>query len=310
MKAKIEQIKHLSYETIHGYLNEDLIDKGLIEITRVDLMTNMKSKFKKYFRLSLNGLLYVIMNCSEDASGDLIQSIVKHYRTNIFFGIFLYPLIKEETLMALTPGWDFKIIADMHTYLQNICQSLDESLKSLKTGPRTTTDGFVVQEIFFWIKDDAEQLPFISILSLKYFLKKTLRWDWIFDASFILNIQEKTIEIINPQNPKDNSLITFNENEKRAVLRQNGKQLFEFRISETDSLISFEIKTSSKRIKFIDSHFVDDVREYLLILLTKLREQSQLNVIFDIFYQDERFKKALERMDLKPITKLDTLLDY
>ncbi len=114
MEAKIDQIKHLSYETIHRYLNEDLMDTGLIEITRVVPMTNMKSKFIKYFRLSLNGLLYVIMNCSEDASGDLIQSIVNHYRTNIFFGIFLYPFIKEETLMALTPGWDIKVFLDLY----------------------------------------------------------------------------------------------------------------------------------------------------------------------------------------------------
>lgn len=165
----------------------------------------------------------------------------------------------------------------------------------------------MVREIFFWNNDNAEQLPFISILSLKYFLKKTLRWDCIFDASFIPNFHEKMIEIRNPQNPKDNSVITIIEGGTKAVLRQNSKWMFEFRISETETILNFGVTTPSKRINFVNSDFVDYVQEELLMLLTKLRQFSSLNTTFDIFYRDERFKKALISMNLKPITRLEAL---
>jgi hypothetical protein len=53
--------------------------------------------------------------------------------------------------------------------------------------------------------------------------------------------------------------------------------------------------------------------KHLLVLLTKVREQSrfsQLTGAFDIFYNDERFRNALERMDLKPLTKMNSLVDH
>jgi len=305
-EANLEELKHLDYNTIRRYII-DLKGIGLLEVTKSEPIKNMKSKFKNYYGLTLAGLLYVIMNDIEDSPSDLILSIVKQYENNLFFSIFLYPFIKEETIPALTRGWDTKIFLDLYIYLRDICKALYKSLRSLKTAPLTTYDGYVIQQIFFLIKDDAEPLPEVSKLFLRYFLKKTLKWNWIDDVNIIPDVIEKTVEIRNPHNTEDNCVITIIDDGRRAILRQNSKKMFEFRISEIDSLISFEIKTPLKRIDSINSIFVDEAREHLLILLTKLREISPLFSMFEIFYQDERFKQALEQMDLKPITKLDML---
>ncbi len=118
--------------------------------------------------------------------------------------------------MALSPGWDSKIFLDLGIYLKDICKSLDKFLRSLKTSPLTTSDGYVLQQIFFLIKDGPEPLPYVSKLFLIYFLKKTFKWNWIDEAKFIPDAKEKTIEIRNSHNPKDNCIITSIKDEKRA----------------------------------------------------------------------------------------------
>jgi inhibitor of KinA sporulation pathway (predicted exonuclease) len=97
----------------------------------------------------------------------------------------------------------------------------------------------------------------MSILFLKYFLKKTFNWDWIDEANFISDVQERTIEIRNSHNPEVNTTIRIINDGKMAILRQNSKKMFEFRISETDAMISFEIKTPLKRIDTVNSQFLE-----------------------------------------------------
>ena len=308
-EAQLEVLKHLGYNTIRRYIL-DLKDTGLLEITKSEPMPNMKSKSINYYGLTLIGLLNIITNDNAGPSLDLIQSIVLNHKNNVFFTIFLYPFIKEETILALASGWNTEIFLDLHIYLRDICKGLDKSLRLLKTAPHTTSDGYVLQQIFFLIKDDAEPLPYVSELFLRYFLRKTFNWNWIDEAKFIPHIKEKTVEIRNPRNANDNCMITIREDEKMGILRRSGIKLFEFLISEADSMISFEIKTPRKRIDSVNFSFVYEARERLLILLTKLREQSKLLGTVDIFYKDERLKNTLESMDLKPLIKFDSLIDH
>ena len=254
------------------------------------------------------------MNSSDSVSKDIIQSVVTHYRNNVLFGIFLYPYIRADTLMKLTLDGDIGILPCLLSYLRNICTSIYDSLKKLKASEQTTTtDDYLTQQIFFWNKDTAESLPWISILFLKYFLEKTLKWDWLDAANFIPHIQERTIEIRNPHNLRDNSTIRILKDGKTAILRQNSKRMFEFRISETDAMISFEIKTPLKRINTVNNQFLEKSKKHLLILISELREQAQFSQLlgtFEFFYNDERFRNALIRMDLKPLTKIDYMLDH
>ncbi len=308
--ANLKEFDDVSYESTHRYFREKLIDLDLIEITRADLIPNTKTKFKKYYRLSFNGLFYVLMNSPNSTPEDIIQSVVTHYRNNVLFGIFLYPYIREDTLMKLTSAGDIKILPYLHTYLRNTCRNIHEFLRKLETSKHTTTDEYLSQQIFFWNKDTTEPLPWICILFLKHFLEKTLKWDWLNDANFIPDIRERTIEIRNPYNPKDNSAIRILEDGKIAILRQNSKRMFEFLVSETDKRFSFEVKSSRKRIDLIkdsiDISFVHTSKEQLLVLLTRIRYQVfPSSDTYHILHQDERFKKALQRMKLKPLNEPD-----
>ncbi len=80
-------------------------------------------------------------------------------------------------------------------------------------------------------------------------------------------------------------------------------KIYEFSIHISDSLLSLGAKTDRKRIDSLELTVVDHCRTHLLVFLTKLREVSPYNVSFDILYQDENLKKALESMGLKPMLK-------
>ena len=62
-----------------------------------------------------------------------------------------------------------------------------------------------------------------SYYGLQYFLNKALKWDWIYQAQVLPKIKENVIEIIDPYNLKNTSRMTIMMDEKKAVLRQNGK---------------------------------------------------------------------------------------
>lgn len=150
-------------------------------------------------------------------------------------------------------------------------------------------------------------MPLLSYYSLQYFLNKAFKWDWIYHAQILAKIEENVIEIINPHNLKNNSRITIMMDEKKAVMRQNGIRIYEFSLHVNDSFLCLGAKTDRKRIDSLDLSVVDRCRTHLLIFLTKLREVSPYNVTFDILYQDENLKKALEIMELRPMVK-DKLL--
>jgi hypothetical protein len=305
--SSLEELKNYDYNTIRRYVNYLLDDLKLIEIEKKELVQNMKSKYKKYYRLSLNGIFFVILNTFDNSKEDLIFSLLRNYGNNILFSLFLYPFIKEQTLKALRVGWDSDIFFNISLYLRDVCKDIVESIRSLRTMNFTTTDGYIIKQVFICSTNTDSSLQTSSTLVLQHFLNKILKWDWVFKSTVIPKIDENVIEISDPYNPKNNSRITLLNDEKKAVLRQNSTKLYEFSITVNDSSLILGAKTKIKRIDSLSLSFVNRCREHLLIFLTKTREKSPYNVTFDILNQDENLKKALEHMDLKPMVKDDFL---
>ncbi len=171
----------------------------------------------------------------------------------------------------------------------------------------TSSDGYIINQIFVFPSNSNQPLPSQSCHGLQYFLNKAFKWNWIYQAQIQPKIKENVIEIIDPYNLKNNSRITITRDEKKAVLRQSGIKICEFSIHINDSVLSLGAKTDRKRIDSLELSVVDQCRTYLLVFLTKLREISPYNVTFDVLYRDENLKKALEMMELKPLLK-DNLL--
>ena len=87
-KASLTSLMDLEYNTIRKYILCISNNLKLIEAERQELMEHMKSKFKRYYRLSLSGIFYIILNTSDMSDYDLVSYLLKNYPENKLFAIF------------------------------------------------------------------------------------------------------------------------------------------------------------------------------------------------------------------------------
>ncbi len=106
------------------------------------------------------------------------------------------------------------------------------------------------------------------------------------------------IEILDTSNPKNKSYISIHKDDRKAVLRQGGKNIYEFSSSPNDSFLSIETETDRKSIDIMETPLFHRCKENLLVLLTNLRTQiTKYNPSYDVLSKDEKFKKALDYLD-------------
>ena len=109
----------------------------------------------------------------------------------------------------------------------------------------------------------------------------------------IPKVYDNMIEILDSTNSKIYSIFILKD-EKRAVIRQNGKELFKFSVKDEGSFLSIEAKTNKKNIDIVEMPFCHKFREHLLIFLLKLRTQiSSLHPVF--LYSYIRMKITVKR---------------
>jgi hypothetical protein len=162
----------------------------------------------------------------------------------------------------------------------------------------TTPDGYLIEQVFVWpTNSKGPRLDFSSV-NLRYFLKRTLKWDWINDARITPRFNDNVVDITCPPNPQKTSTISIRRDTNKAVLRQQGQKMYEFSINPNDLFLSIEAKTDRTGIDFMETPFVNRCKELLIAFLTRLRTQiTRHNPSFDILDKDEVFKKALNFVD-------------
>ena len=105
------------------------------------------------------------------------------------------------------------------------------------------------------------------------------------------------IEILDSTNSKRYSIFILKD-EKKAVLRQNSKELYNFSVKDNGSFLSIDARTNKKNIYIVEMPFYHKFREHLLIFLLKLRTQiSSLHPSFSILNEDENYRKASEFLE-------------
>ncbi|MFZ0513341.1 MAG: helix-turn-helix domain-containing protein, partial [Candidatus Nitrosopolaris sp.] len=92
-----------------------LKDLGLIEeVTKKPNIHNAH-----YYKLSAHGVYHIIAN-KDRLEYDILNSLIKNYEDHPLFQYFLYPCIKQETLLKLR---DSAISSHTFSYLHDCCQS-------------------------------------------------------------------------------------------------------------------------------------------------------------------------------------------
>ncbi len=295
-------MKRQSERTI--YRNVDDLFKKFKLIELIDDEHYLKkitaTKYIKPYRLSLSGIFYIIMNSYDITYDDLILYLLKNYQENILFTLFLYPFIKKQTL--LENDWDTPFFSIVSSYLKDISKTIITYVKSIKS-MSTSTDGYYNIHLLDWPNSSTKiDIPISHYSNLRYFLKKTLDWYWIDIAKIIPKVNENSIEIIDKYNPENKYNIHIIKDEKKAILRQYGKWLWEFSVIDNGSFLTMEAKTDRKSEDIINVPFVESCKRHLLNFLTSLKtnvipSSSYTNQSFETLTKDEKYQKALKYLE-------------
>src|SRR6476661_9283781 len=126
----------------------------LIELVenKVRLIKGTDTKYVKPYRLSLNGIFYLILNTFNIQYGDLILSLLENYRYNILFEFFLYPFIQIQTMLDIKE--DHAFFSTVVIYLRSICNTIIYNIGRLRNMGFATDDGYIIEQVFIWPNND------------------------------------------------------------------------------------------------------------------------------------------------------------
>jgi hypothetical protein len=196
-----------------------------------------KGKDPKPYRLSLNGIFYVILNNFSGLYEDLVIPLLKNHGSNILFTLFLYPYISQVTLLEIKEN---NIFYEVYRYLNNTCITIINSLKSLTNLVYTVDkDGYMLDRLFTW-PNKSTSSPQISFedKKLRNFLKTHYNWDWICYSRITPNYKQNVIEIFKPNEPEEIIRLSIDEKENKAIITINNKKLDEFIVTRYDLFLS------------------------------------------------------------------------
>jgi hypothetical protein len=217
VKASLTSLSDLEYNTIRRYILSISDNLKLIEPERQELVEHMQTKYLRYYRLSLSGIFYVILNTFDISDDGLVSHLLKNYPENQLFAIFLYPFINKQTLIET--DWDTSFFSIVSSYLKDISKTIVTCVKSVK-GMSTSDDGYYNIHLLDW--------PINSV-----------------------------IEIKDTANPENKPYIRIVKDEKKAILRQKDTKLYEFIVVDNDSFWTLEAKDDRKSIDVVDASFVE-----------------------------------------------------
>ncbi len=257
----------------------------------------------KPYRLSINGIFYVILKTYDVSFIDLVLSIQENYRENILFTHFLYPFITEQTLLeSKNDSAFFTIIV---CYLRSICNVIVDGLNCLKKidFSSISDDGYLLKQVFVWYDSLRENSNSSLIPNIKNFLQMSLGWDRIEDVRIFPKVNENIIDIQDMSKPQIKTQIVIIRNIPKAILRQNGEDVLEFAVKNEGTFLGIYVRSDRKWFEPLDFQFYHSCKERLVNFLTKLRTDilhsncSYRNPIFEILSKDENYKKALEFLE-------------
>ncbi len=301
-------VKHISIngkkpwpKTIWRYFNY-LHKHNLIEVAKEYAPVGQnKIRDQIPFKISLNGIFYMMLNHVGQSYNELIIPLLHRYDSNVLFTLFLYPFINKNTLLKIEDNVVFSII---YAYLKNVCSAINNFVKSSNDLVCATDkdDGCLLKRLFMWPRysnplSTPESISFYDD-DLRNHLKMTLKWDWIDKAKFIPNYDKNVVDIIKPNEPEEIIRLSINEQDGKAILMMNDSNLDEFIITTNTLFLSIDTKTKEKKSEYFLNLIMNKCEEYVPIFLHNLRSKVTPNLqSFELLSKDENFVKALEDMD-------------
>jgi hypothetical protein len=279
-----------------------LLDINLMEFIKKE-NANINSKtVRKPYRLTLSGVIYLIQNTFDISHIDLVLALLINYKENVLFTNFFYPFLNEPTLIEAKDDSSFFSI--IISYLRNICNVIANHIHSIKKMDKDISeDGYIMKQIFAWYNNLQDSNDSNLIVNIKNFLRYKLKWNEIENIQITFEVDENIIEIRDGHKPQRNSTISISKENSKAIFRQNGKKLFEFKIKDEGSFLSVLFKTDKKFDELLKFEFSSKCEDHLIHFLVHLKtkiipsNRSYINPLFETLSKDEKYKNALSYLN-------------
>ncbi len=302
-----EDKKGISYKKVQRRTTV-LFNRNLITKSSVMHIDNL-DKDVFWYRLTLNGVFYVIINWfttalfipSNKNNKNFFISLLKYHSDNALFQLFLFPYFEEKTLNELSSSGLFVEFMD---YLKEICKIVIIGIRGMYMIPEEELiEGMFPQRLFSWPMSYPDDKLFFDRhfekgRNLRKFLSMEMGWNWIDNAQINPNYNDDIITIKSKE-PKSDSYIRIDRIKNEAYLAYDKKK-YNLRLSkEIDNTYSILAKGSTNRKDLINEGIKQASKRKLLDLIFSIKTNHQhpsLAIYHHLLNNDKKFRDTVNEM--------------
>lgn len=282
----------IDYRSIRRYIN-DLSQKGFIERSQKEAI----KRRAKACRLTISGVYHLILRLRM-TPWDVYKGILKNYDNDILFQQFVYPYIKQDTLLQMT---DARLVLRVSSFLYECCREIERAVDSINT----TINRHVMERVFAWQSVPGNEN---ETNSLREFLRRKYNASWVDQADFEKIQDDNTLRISHGSN---SILITLDGTKTKATLKIKGEKekRYEFMVEE-HSNDSFSILALSEPVEESEAKFLlSSVQQRIPTLIFDLASNAVTVSDFSILSKDEKFMQALKETKMKFDRRYEMIID-
>jgi hypothetical protein len=302
-KALSDREDSASYRKVERIINK-LSSLNMLEVSKEGQIDNLHKTFK-YYRLSLNGLFYVILNWMNFLRANVLNNLFAKHSNNILFKMFLLPFFEEKTLISASNCSGNFLIVEIINYLVEICKVILVGRRAkfgFSQGDDDYSNNTLSHTLFFWPpsypdRKDKFDHWYKKDGTLRSYLERELGWNWINDASIVPDYGSDRIYIKHNHHP-DNPYITINRHENNAVLVK-GADRFRFKLEKGKTGL-YHVTVKTRRMYKPPKERIDEgikhsskVKLLELIFIIKDEWESLGPAVRQILNNDKRFKETI-----------------
>jgi hypothetical protein len=279
--------KPIEYGNAKKYMRK-LVALKLIERDHQEHENNHKNnaEVKYYYKLSEYGVYNLITN-NENLPDDTLKSLLLNHKDHVLFGFFLFPYIKEETLLKIK---DSAILSRIFSYLHQCCKQIEDMIYTINH-TYNQKNGYLTDQLFIWDnipKGDSDTQQ------LRNFLKQKFNWNWLDNAAIKKTEDGNGITI---SYELKSLLISMDKKRRKATLKFRGKKEYEFIVREATGQFIVEVPTIPLELQYILNFLISNqirIPEFVVSLISNYGPYSP-TAAFEILGQDKRFTEALKK---------------
>ncbi len=295
---------HKRLEEFEKNAFEKKVGRYLKKLEQMRLIKLVETKeHGTFYRLSLNGLFYVIINWYNspfiNVLPSLLNAILKRFNDSPFLQYFLFPYFESKTLETAKKELEHDVLE----YLEEICKAIISAEKTNSWLKEELINGMYPELLFLWPSPDGDKRQIYKALieegtSIRQYLIRKLGWDWVMNAKIMPNFEEDLITIATSF-PIRTATIRINRMTKFATVEQGSREYARIKMSiDNDKSFSVYVK-SNINSKVLSEEALDHyckLKLFYLIYHIRIKYRGKDRESYTSLETDKNFQTTLAYM--------------